>query len=119
VSGEWYVSILSPEAREVFEMFGYEGNTEDYWIGTPYDRSPHDDWFSADDLVTRMRRAETDEWRVGRYRVGDSFESRETIERMVREEPNAHDRAGGLVGVDEDYRRVKAGLIALGRSGRR
>lgn len=114
-NGDWYVDILSPEAREVLEMFGYEGNTEDYWLGTPYDRTSNVGWRSADDVVADMRRREIADWSYKKFKVGDSWESREGIERMVQDEPNARDRAGGLVGVDPSlYYRVKAKLVALG-----
>jgi len=114
--GEWFVDIRSRPARAVLDMFGYEGNTEDYWMGTPYDRPTEGGWVSANDVVRDMRKREIDEWtRSRRFKVGDREETRESIEQLVEEEPNAHDRAGGFAGDMSLYFRWKNGLIGLGR----
>jgi hypothetical protein len=116
MSGDWYVPLDSREARAVLDMFGYEGNTEDYWMGTPYDRVTEVGWRPAEEIVRTMRTAEIDWWSRGRrFRIGDREETHESIEQMVEEEPNAHDRAGGLVGLDTTkYFRWKNKLTVRG-----
>jgi hypothetical protein len=115
---EWYVDPYSPEAREVRDMFGEDGNYADFHLGVAaLDNTRllgQPGWLSIELYMRVQRVRERDEWARGGVWNGRTLTDRVGIERMVEQEPNAHDAASGLTGVDPDMFKVRAGLVALG-----
>ena len=90
-------------------LFGEEGNYEDYWLGTPaYDNTrimDDEGWSSAEAVIRHLRRAEMDEWTP----------HRDMIRKIIADEPNAIDRAGGMMHMPPEFYLIRARLLARGK----
>jgi hypothetical protein len=96
--------------RSVLEMFGPEGNFEDYWLGNPPGTNSFMDedqsgWVSAELIVRDMRRREFET-----ERPDDAM-----YESMMR---TKGEPGGGVIGLDEVYRPILASAIKMGAMSR-
>ena len=83
-------------------LFGNEGNYEDYWLGTPYDKTwGQSGWYSIELFLRAIRRREVDDW-------GPSDEVYVTLLR------NLSGRGGGLTGTSPQVTHVRQALIRAG-----
>ncbi len=118
----WEAGAYSAEVREVLDMFGENGNIEDYWLGTPsLDNTRllgQTGWRAAEELIRDVRAWELGQWILG----GITDEKRQVtitrigLESLMAEQPNAPERGGGITGLDQRVHAVNAGLLASGKS---
>ena len=84
------------------ELFGDEGNYEDYWLGTPYDMTWYKPGFFSIELFLRvMRKREIDDW-------GPSDEMYGALLR------NLSERGGGMVGTTPQVSHTRRALVSTG-----
>jgi hypothetical protein len=105
---------ITPE--EVHQMFGDEGNYEDYWLGQPHYTNTfimdNVGWTSAEEVLKGMQEREQFEWNAPPLFTG---ENRDTIRKIIADEPNAVDRAGGIMDISPEFHHVRSRLLARGR----
>ena len=92
---------------EVMEMFGPEGNTDDYWLGTPSTRSI----INTNSFLDEDQRG----WRTAESALRDSADvegpSDETLHLM---RAPGKPEGGGIMGLDNEYAPVLAAIVAAG-----
>lgn len=96
------------EYEQQEELFGPEGNFDDYWLGSPSTNtrlSDDEGWLSAESVLRSSRRREERQW----------TSHRDMIEKILGDQPNAADRAGGILDISPQFQHVRARLVARGR----
>lgn len=90
------------QIADVEEMFGAEGNWDDYWLGTPPSTNSFMDedqsgWVSAEMFLRRPVQEGPDDETLFLMRAPGKPEG------------------GGIMGLDEEYRPVLAGILRAGQ----
>jgi len=84
------------------DLFGDEGNYEDYWLGTPYEMTwGQPGWFSIELFLRAMREREVDGW-------DSEYEKHEAYLQ------NLPERGGGLTGTSPQVAHTRQALIRAG-----